>query len=76
MMLPKFWYTLGTKESDLKWLTSRIREIPESEQKEACRRYDNLFLSSRGGRKKANTFIDGLAREHRANRLNKQNGKQ
>lgn len=56
--------------SDCKWIISRMKVIPESRRREVSNHYENLFLRNEGGtgRKDANEYLDGVAREYRTER--------
>jgi len=50
---------------------SRIADIPKESQQEVATKYENIYLAERSpwvARKKANTYLSGIAHEYRANR--------
>lgn len=67
MIYPKFYYQRG-KESDRDWILSRMSYIPESQKEMVSEKYEELFLSGRGGRKEANTYLQGVATEFRVSK--------
>lgn len=68
---PKFYYCRG-KVSDLKWILTRMSCIPENKRAEVALEYQTIYLSKKNGRKDANEYLNGLAKEYR----DRANGKQ
>ena len=69
---PKFYFCMG-KVSDKVWIFSRMNDIPQDRRQEVATEYENLYLAERSpwvARKKANTFLNGVAHEYRVNKLN------
>ncbi|WP_351122620.1 hypothetical protein [Shewanella sp. T24-MNA-CIBAN-0130] len=56
---PKFWYA-RRGESDVKFVMSRMRVIPENLKQEVSNEYERLFFQD-DGRKKANTYLHNTA---------------
>jgi hypothetical protein len=66
MLYPKFYYQRG-RVSDRDWVLGRMSIIPEDKKQSVCDEYEKLFLSGKGGRKLANTYLNGIAKEYRLN---------
>ncbi len=64
MIYPKFYYQRG-KDSDRKWILIRMKHIPQNKQVEVSQAYEKLYLSGANGRKAANTYLQGIAKEYR-----------
>lgn len=61
---PKYYYSRGGV-NDFDWIMIRLAHIPEELKQEVCDKYEKLFLSSKDGRKQANTYLQGIAKEYR-----------
>lgn len=60
-----FYSKLG---SDRDWIKARMYFIPEDKKHEVSKEYEKRFLSGKTktlGRKNANTWLNGLAKEYR-----------
>lgn len=55
------------KDCDLDWILRQIRHIPSAKQREVSDEYERLF-GQKGGRKLANTYLHGVAKEFRLTR--------
>ena len=53
-------------ESDLKWILSMLRFIPNELQPEICREYERLYGRNKDGRRNANSYLKARAAEWRA----------
>ena len=63
---PLFWYQRG-KDSDRNWIFKMLHFIPDSKKQEVSDQYEKLFFGPGNGRKKANEFLHGVAKEYRTN---------
>ena len=65
VIYPRFYhYRKGV--SDRGWILSRMAVIPVDKQQEIAFEYERLYMGSDNqSRKRANTWLDGLAREYR-----------
>ena len=63
---PLFYFQRG-KESDINWILARMAYIPLNKQEEVSDQYVKLF-QEKNGRRKANEYLNNVARE-----WNKQN---
>lgn len=51
-------------ECDLKWIIRQMRHVPPAKQREVSDEYERLFVQ-KGGRKVANFYLHGVAKEFR-----------
>lgn len=59
-------YYLRDGKSDAQWIMSRMAIIPADKQAEIAKEYERLYLAADNqARKRANTWLDGIAREYR-----------
>lgn len=64
VVYPKFYYCRG-KKSDRDWILSRMSVVPKDKQKEVAEQYESLYMcADNQSRKRANTWLDGIAREY------------
>ncbi len=64
--LPRSYFYSKT-HSDRDWIKSRMSVIPEHRKHEVCKEYEKRYLSGRTsslGRKNANTWLNGVAKEY------------
>lgn len=65
VIYPKHYFYRNGK-SDADWILSRMAVIPAGKQAEVSEEYERLYMGSDNqSRKRANTWLDGLAREYR-----------
>ena len=53
-------------ESDLKWILSMLRFIPNELQPDICREYERIYSKDHRGRRNANGYLHSRAAEWRA----------
>ncbi len=63
-IMPKFYYS-RLKESDRSWIRTRMARIPRLKQQDIAAEYERIFLTEKSfARKKANTWLNGIAKEY------------
>ena len=72
MILPK-WYFYRGHCSDLDFIKARMSHIPKEKQQSVADEYERLFCDNQpvamaAGRKKANEYLHGLAKQYRQER--------
>lgn len=65
-IMPLFYHGRLKGNSDKHWIMGRMSFIPEDKQQEIAEEYSRIYQSEKVmARKKANTWLDGVAREYR-----------
>lgn len=65
-IMPKFYFGRLRGNSDRDWIQRRMAVIPEDKQQEVADEYERKYRNEKSfNRKKANTWLNGIAQEYR-----------
>lgn len=67
-LICQLYYYQRREESDRDWILVRMRAIPDYKKQEVADRYEKLYLTEKNGRRAANTYLQNIASEYRAER--------
>ncbi len=63
LIYPKY-YHCRFGISDKKWIFEKMAYIPDDKKQEVANKYENLYLQGGNGRKRANEYLAGIAKEY------------